>query len=451
MIEPKKRKINSLLQGDNRTVIINVVAAFAIKGLALGISFFTMPSYMRFFHNEAALGLWFTVLSILTWILNFDLGIGNGLRNHLTTAIAKHDHDEIKKYLSSAYYSVGAICLLTTVLFVFAFDYINWNQVFNIDTHIVSPEALILSIKIVFVSIEMQLFLKLISSVLYAVQKSSLNNFISLVTSCITLCLVNLLPSKTNDDNIICMAIIHAIAVLLPLLITTILVFGGNQFRSYRPKLNGFSKEHARKVLSLGGSFFFVQIAYMLIMNTNDYLITLLSGNESVVEYQIYNRVFTLAGTVFALAMTPIWSVVTKAAAENNIDWIRKLYKLLMKLAILGAICEFVMIPFLQIFVNIWLKESAIIINPFCAITFAVFGGLMILSGALSSIANGLGELRTQSFCFTIGALLKVPLSIILVRLFNSWTGTVVANIISIGIYCIAQPIVLSRCLKQVK
>jgi hypothetical protein len=122
-----------------------------------------------------------------------------------------------------------------------------------------------------------------------------------------------------------------------------------------------------------------------------------------------------------------------------------------MKLAILGAICEFVMFPFLQIFVNIWLKESAIIINPFCAITFAVFGGLMILSGALSSIANGLGELRTQSFCFTIGALLKVPLSIILVRLFNSWTGTVVANIISIGIYCIAQPIVLSRCLKQVK
>ena len=53
----------------------------------------TIPEYIKYFHSQAILGVWYAILNILTWITMFDLGIGNGLRNKLTEAITKHSGD----------------------------------------------------------------------------------------------------------------------------------------------------------------------------------------------------------------------------------------------------------------------------------------------------------------------------------------------------------------------
>lgn len=447
MIDRLLKKLHNL-SDRNKIVLQNVVAAFVIKGLALVVSLFTMPAYMRFFHNETALGLWFTVLSVLNWILNFDLGIGNGLRNHLARAVAEGNFEEAKRYVSSAYISIGAVCGIAAAVLMGLFQYVNWNTVFNISESIVSSGALLITVQIVFLGIIVQLFLKLISSVLYAIQKSSVNNFLTLCTSVLTIIAVSVVPSGTNDENMIRMAMIHAVVVALPLLVATIVIFGGEKLRATAPSVKAFSRRHAKDVLSLGGIFFFVQIVYMLIMNTNEYFITLFVGNEFVVEYQIYNRLFMLGSTVFALAMTPIWSLVTKAIAEKDFEWVKRLYGKLMRLALVGIIGEFSLIPFLQTVVNIWLQEEAIQINFAYAIAFAVFGGMMILNSVLSSIANGMGILKIQAVFFGIGAVVKIPLAYILVGMLESWVGVVVANIIALGMYCVVQPTYLKKYLQ---
>lgn len=451
MIERLRKKVLVLQDGKDKGMLRNVLAAVVIRGLALCLSFFTMPAYMRFFRNETVLGLWFTVLSVLNWVLSFDFGIGNGLRNHLTKALAEGDLKNAKRYLSSAYGASGVVCLASAVVCLPGIAYIDWNSVFQIERQVVSAHALSLTVKIVFISVELQLLLKLISSVLYAVQKSFIPELLSLATSAITLCLVAVLPPQANDENMVCMAAIHATAVLLPLLIATVVVFRGKKLRDARPSLRACGRKHTAEVLSLGGTFFFVQTAYMFIMNTNDYLITLFSDSAAVVEYQVYNRLFLLFGAAFSLAMAPVWSAVTKATAEKDFGWIQGLYKRLLKVSAVGAVLQFLMIPFLQTVVNIWLQEETVAIKPAYAVVFAALGGLMILNGVLSSFANGMGELETQTVCFAAGALIKVPLAWIMVDLFGSWIGVVTANMIALGIYCMSQPVVLSRRLRQLK
>ena len=134
----------------NKIVIKNVVGAFLVKGGALVLSLFTMPAYMRFFNNEEVLGLWFTVLSLLTWILNFDLGIGNGLRNHLTKSLTENNREESKKLISSSYISIGIICLFFLFLGSFIFIFINWNKMFNIDETIIESKYMLISIEITY-------------------------------------------------------------------------------------------------------------------------------------------------------------------------------------------------------------------------------------------------------------------------------------------------------------
>ena len=117
---------------DDKNIIINVAGAFFIKGLSLIISLLLTPAYIKFFNDEVALGLWFTVNSVLAWILNFDLGIGNGLRNHLTRTYTEGNLEESKKYLSSAYISVGFVCLVVSIIFMFSFKFLTLHN--NIPT-----------------------------------------------------------------------------------------------------------------------------------------------------------------------------------------------------------------------------------------------------------------------------------------------------------------------------
>ena len=72
----------------------------------------------------------------------------------------------------------------------------------------------------------------------------------------------------------------------------------------------------------------------------------------------------------------------------------------------------------------------------------------MIFVSIFSSIANGLGKLKTQSICYGIGAILKIPLAIIIVKWTGTWQGVMIANIVCMLIYCVAEPVVLNRYFK---
>lgn len=448
MLGKIKQKLSNASDND-KIVYRNVIGAFIVKGGALFISLFTLPAYINFFNNDVVLGVWYTILSLLNWILNFDLGIGNGLRNHLSTSLSANDKETTKKYISSAYFSIGVIVFVTSLIFPFVIRLFDLNSVFNISTEMVSPKSLYISLVIVFIGVMIQFWLKLINSVLYAMQKSSINNLLVLCTNTMVLIVALVYPSGSNDTNVIVMAIVHAMAVALPLLVATIVVFSGKL--SYAvPSIKCVTKTHTKSVLSLGGTFFLIQIAYMIIMSTNEFLITKTAGSAYVVDYQAYYKLFSLGSTVFALALTPIWSVITKAKAENNYSWIRSTYKRFMVLAAVFSAGELLIIPLIKPLMNIWLGENALQnISIVTGTLFAILGCLMIFNSVLSSVANGLGALKIQAICFVVGAVAKIPLSYVLVNIFDSWNGVIISNIICMGIYCILQPLFMKKILKD--
>lgn len=447
MINRIKNKLKNASEND-KIVYKNVAGAFVVKGGALVVSLYTLPSYITFFRNDVVLGVWFTILSLLNWILNFDLGIGNGLRNHLSYSLSAGNRDDTKKYVSSAYFSIGGIVLVLACIFPFVVHAIDLNELLSIDTETVSAQSLQTAMVIVIIGVLIQFWVKLINSVLYALQKSSVNNLIVLFTNVIILLSARLLPSGTNDENIIVMAVVHAIAVALPLMAATVVVFSG-KLRYALPRLNCVSKEHVKQVLSLGGVFFFIQLAYMVIMSTNEFLITRTSGNSFNVDYQAYYKLFSLGSTVFALALTPIWSVITKAKAERQIGWIKNTYHRFMLISVLFCACEFAVIIIMRPLMQIWLGANCIKdMNVIHGLIFASFASLMIINSVLSSIANGIGKLKVQAICFGIGAIVKVPLSYLFVDITGSWTGVVLSNIVCMAVYCIVQPIFLKKYFK---
>ena len=435
------RIIDKLKKKDNTSIVIrNTLISVVVKGGSLFIALFTTPAYMHFFDNNEILGVWFTLLSVLAWILNCDMGIGNGLRNNLVYAINDKDWDKAKKYISSSYIFLTIVGSLIFLMVRFAGDFVSWNRVFNISTNVISSEIMADAVQILLASIILQFILRLVTSVLYALQEAFVPGLMNLLTNSIMLIYVVISNILGNNNNITNLAIVYLLAVNLPLVIATVFVFV-KKIPKAAPSISCFKMSYAIEILKIGAAFLWLQLIAMIIDNTNSYLIAVFVNNSAVVEYQIYSKIFNLPMTAVMLLTTSLWSTITKAKAEDDWIWIKNCYKKSMKLIIVIAFMEFIAICPLQLFFDLWLGEKSITVNYIYAAVFSVSGIVMSLRTVLASYSNGLCELRVQSIYMTLGAVMYIPLAYLLSYMVNSYIAIVVANIISMMPYCIAQMI----------
>ena len=179
-----KNKIKSFFgTKNNRDIVINIIFSFFVKGLAIILNIYLIPAYMKYFRNETALGVWFTVVSIINCVLMFDLGIGNGLRNKLPKAIEDKDKKKQRVLISSAYISIVAISAIFLVILLIVNNFLNWNHLLNVTTSVLSAKTLKISMSILIAGIVLRLVLNLNSSMFFSIQKSAVNNFIGFLST----------------------------------------------------------------------------------------------------------------------------------------------------------------------------------------------------------------------------------------------------------------------------
>ena len=61
-------------------------------------------------------GIWLTISSLLLWIDNMDIGLGNGLRNKIAEYIAHGEHERTRSLISSTFAMLT--CIIIPVLFI---------------------------------------------------------------------------------------------------------------------------------------------------------------------------------------------------------------------------------------------------------------------------------------------------------------------------------------------
>lgn len=443
------KKIKNL-NPNEKIIVKNTFWAFVVKGGALVVSLFTTPAFIRYFNNNTILGVWYTLLSVLIWFLNFDLGLGNGIRNNLVKAYAENDEDGIKKTISSGIFAVFTVAIALTVIGCFLLSLIDLNWLFNVDETLISYKTLFLATILVFASIMIRFFLTTITSLFYALQKSAINNFLSLCVSILQLLFVLIVHFDNPEKALVVLSVAYLVISNLPVVIAGIILFG-TQLKKYIPRLKYIEKNYIKKVMGIGSVFFVCQILYMFIMNTNEFLVTKLFGPQYTTDYTFYYKLTSLISMVITLAMTPIWSVVTKAYVEKNYIWLNKLYKVI-KFAGLGTIVlQFLLVPFLQFIMDIWLGSNSIEVNYLTAIAFACFGSVFVYSSMLSTVVCGMGRMKIQTICYGIGVAVKLLLVFVLSKYVNNWNLVVWSNVVILLPYCIIQQIDLDIYLKKLK
>ena len=121
--------MNSTISKDRtKNYFKQLKVSFLFKVLAIGASFLIIPIMIKFLGNEQY-GIWSTLLSIISWIVLFDIGIGNSLRNKISEALVKNDKKKARDYISTAYVLIGLISVVLLISFLIASSFIPWPPV----------------------------------------------------------------------------------------------------------------------------------------------------------------------------------------------------------------------------------------------------------------------------------------------------------------------------------
>ena len=436
---------------NNKGIVANIAAAFSIKGLGMVINMLAMPLYIDYFNDRMILGLWFTILTVVNWILSFDVGIGNGLRNHLTKALTRKNYEEGKSLTASAFTSLGVITVFLAVIVFALLPLINLNNLFNISSDIVSNILLTKCVGVTLIGIIVSFFLHIASGILFALQLSSVVNFLHLLTSIFLVGYLFVAPDYgTLEAKLRSLSIAYAIIINIPYIMTLLYVFLFTEMKHCRPQFKYVSKKAIKAVIGLGMSFFACQVMYMIITVTNEWFISKFFSPEYCVDYQIYFRLFSLVGSLIMLAMSPLWSAITKAYAQKRYQWIIKLQKVLNLIAIGCIVLECIFVILLQPIINIWLGDRAIEVNYLTAFYFLLYGVIMIWVAIQSTVVAGLGTfLKTQLLLYLFAAIFKIIIIVIVAQYTDDWSIVILATALGLLPYCIYQPTIIKKELRK--
>ena len=438
------------INGNTKTIAKNAFYSFVIRGFALAISFFSTPAFIRYFQNNEVLGVWYTLLSILTWFLAFDLGVGNGIRNHLVIAIAEKKKVNIKQILATGYSSVIGITLILTIVGWWLICTINLNSLFNIPDNLISSEVLRQCTILVFIAIMMRFMLTTVSSIFYALQRSAVNSFLSLCVSILQFLFIIAFHYENVETALVNISWAYLLICNLPVIVAGIWVFF-TDFKDCRPTIKSVTKEAAKKIMGIGLIFFFCQIFYLIIANTNEFFVSHYWSPTATADYSFYYRIIMLVSMGVYLALTPTWSMITKAYAEKNYHWLKKLYRSFQLVGYFIILAEFALVPFLQPIMDIWLGKGQLTVELSVSIAFACFGATFLYSSMLSTIVCGLAKMKLQFWCYGIGSLLKIAFIIIIARISSDWAWVVWSNVFILLPYCVLQQLQLNRLFAKLK
>lgn len=428
----------------SKNISKQIVLSLLLKIFAMTLGFAVIPKTINIL-GSSQYGIWLTILSVVSWIVTFDVGIGNGLRNKLAESLSIGDCKASREYISTAYISLAILGLFLILLCLCVFPFVNWGSVFN--THLVSNRELGNAMYMVTFAVIINFVIAIVNQVMNAFQLAAYTNLLAILhSSLFLLCLLFL----HIDHDLYSVTKFYSVSLIISGILVTIVFFRSRQ--EYIPKLKYFKSSKVKEILKLGGGFFIIQLATVFMFSITSMLIIQLLKSEDVAIYNVTFRLFSVLTLIFSLIVTPYWSAFTEAKKKNDFQWIRKALRRLHFFLAISVLCALFLYFTHQFILNAWLGEMKIVPGSSLAFLMALYSIILNWSNIYSHYLNGVGNLKLQTIIAVFQALIIIPLCLLFTKYFDfGLFGIMLGMIICILPFAIIGPIVTLKTLRKVE
>ena len=417
-----------------RTTLLvkNVLASSLVKGWSAVVALLMVPLTLNCLGSYKN-GVWLTISSMLVWIDQMDIGLGNGLRNSLATYIAHGDMDKARRVVSST--MAMLVCIMIPILTVLSL--LIWQTdiygFLNVDASIIPELRIALLAAVTLVC--MTFVLKFIGNVYMGMQLPAISNLLIALGQTLAL-LTTALLYYTHHATFLLIVIVNTAAPLLVYLLSYPYTFY-KRFRALRPSLQLVNLRSALDLANIGVKFFWLQIAGIIQFMTANILISKFFTPEMVTPYQITYRYMSLVIVGFTVVCMPFWNATTDAYERGDIQWIRNASHRLASITALIAMVLTIMVFVSPWIYQLWIGDACEIPKGMTTL-MAIYIYLQVLSMRYSYFLNGIGALRLQLY-MTVMTIIFIPLA-----WFVSKETQDIRWLMAVMCFCIAPSIIVN-------
>ena len=218
-----------------------------------------------------------------------------------------------------------------------------------------------------------------------------------------------------------------------------------------RPAWRAVDRSKIKGLGASGGRFFLVQIAVLLIFQSDNLIITHFLGPAQVTPYAVCFKLFSYATLLQTLISPSLWPAYAEAIARHDLSWVRRTFRLTTSVNLLVAFAAALpLMLFGRQLIGWWAGLAAV---PPQALLYWMATWILI-SSAMNSVGcllNGAGRIKGQSIYGSITAVVSVFTAVLLVQ--NYGIVGVVASIV-LGFFffnCIPASLELAYFLRQLR
>jgi O-antigen/teichoic acid export membrane protein len=369
--------------------------------------------------NPIEFGEMMLLVSLQTFTLNLDFGLGQSLRNKAVELKSKfNDLSSISKYMSSVFLFLILSSILLFAVFFNPFlsvqDLIYRNAVKQPNIYSLSLLKIYLISQIVIIPLNALLF------IFYSFHKVIEKSFFEMLSPLLIAVILSLWNFRLDITGLIVfIAPFFVNFAGLTYLITSQKI----EFNLFNAKLN-----YIQDLWGNSRFFWFLSIASSIFFGTDMLLISYKFDQAVSGEYAIMQRPVIVVLGLHLLILLPLWSYYTELFHAYKIYEARKLLRqTLIYTVFLFFVGSLIYIFFYQSILSIWFGKTILSINTIILICIWAF--LYSILNCLSVFLNGIGDIKFQTIVLFACAVLNIPLSIYLMDKFKT-NGTIISSII---------------------
>ncbi|CAM4125129.1 lipopolysaccharide biosynthesis protein [Zobellia nedashkovskayae] len=422
----------------------NILLTILIKGIGILVGFLYFPLSLDYL-GTVKFGIYLTLLSVIDWFLNFDIGIGLGLRNKFGEAVAQNKDEEAVTYVSTAYFALGAIIIVVVVVLLILNFTTPWTSLLNIDTSLVEEVKWLGAV--IIVAFGIRFIAGNIYEIFYAFQKMAYVEYFTLLTKLSFLLLIFVIPFIVSDSLLLFGSAKALTFALVPLGVG--IFYFRRKFIKYRPSFKHVNRAYFKDIFSLGTKFFVIKMAMLVIHQTNNILIASFVSLDGVPQYEAAFKYLSIFTMLFVIISNQLWPSNIEAYAKGDFEWMKKSLKTVLKVWF-GTLAIAVVMVLVSPFVySLWLQDN-LEVPIAISIAVAISVSLSTWVNIFNIVLNGTGKVRLQMYAWVFAALINIPASIFFVKVLDlGVVGIVLGTVASLVPVAIVSPIQVSKILSK--
>lgn len=411
-------------------ILQGIFSAFAGRGVAAIVSFVSVPLTVKYLGAERY-GAWIIIGTAIAWVALADLGLSSSLTNAVSEGYAQGRQDLAQSYVAGAFWALAGIAALMGAIFFCAWPRLPWERVFNVRS-LQARQEVGPAVGAAFGIFVLNLPFSITAKVYGAYQEVAKGNAWAAAGN--LLGLAALIVVTQQKGGLVSLVIAVSGAVLLVNVMSSIWLFGWSK-PWLLPRPSRVTYSAIQKLTSLGGMFFVIQIAALVLFQTDNLIIAHYLGAAAVTPYSVTWKLFTYTALFQLLASPSYWPAYAEAFSHNDRVWLRRSFRINLRITIVSTlVLALPLVFFGRWIIQKWAGSAALPPSGLLC-WMGIWSLIFSAMNAQSCLLASAGRVKIQMIYSGVAAAVNLILSIVLVQrlgLVGVIMGTVLAYLICI-------------------